>query len=293
MHLGIIDTLLDIATYFTKYIHKDALLYRLNPLTKLTFAVAVVISGMFLSTTTTGKVVFPWTYSLYLFLGVLVIAIIGRVPLVEALKRNWPMVVFFVCTISVLNLFFQNVGLWYATQQHVIYQWGWATLTEESLAFGLGRAFLFLTILLLIIIVLKTTRLSDMAYSLYKVGLPYVVAMIFTTAIRCVSVVTGAFTTVYDAQRARGFDLQKGGLVDRLRHLKNLVIPLLVVIIKTADVMTLVYESRGLDLEKRNRTRLIEVPMRGVDYAIMVASAVFCAVIVIVGLMRGLYWFSV
>ena len=77
-------------------------------------------------------------------------------------------------------------------------------------------------------------------------------------------VVDGLLIT-YNAHRARGMELERGGFRQRIRQWQMLITPLVMVLLKWIDQMTIVFQSRGLDFSTRHRTRLREQPFRWVD----------------------------
>jgi energy-coupling factor transport system permease protein len=70
-----------------------------------------------------------------------------------------------------------------------------------------------------------TTSPDDLGLALEKMGLPYMLSFTFTTAVRLVPTVALEAQTIVDAQRSRGLELDKGGLVNRVRKYIPILIP--------------------------------------------------------------------
>jgi hypothetical protein len=63
------------------------------------------------------------------------------------------------------------------------------------------------------ILLLSTTRVEEVAYALGRVGMPYKAGFTLTLAFRLVPVFFDAALAVVEAQRCRGLEVSRGGLV--------------------------------------------------------------------------------
>src|SRR5207244_1733502 len=68
------------------------------------------------------------------------------------------------------------------------------------------------------ILFLTTTRVEEVAYALGRLGVPYTVGFTLTLSFRLVPVFFDAALAVVQAQRCRGLELGRGGIVARLRR---------------------------------------------------------------------------
>ena len=80
---------------------------------------------------------------------------------------------------------------------------------------------------------------------------PYEFAFAFTTAVRFVPVLAEEAQTIMDAQKARGLELEKGGLLKRIRNYVPVLIPLIVSAIRRSLELRKLW-SHGLGEPQRN-----------------------------------------
>ncbi len=71
-----------------------------------------------------------------------------------------------------------------------------------------------------------TTSPDHLGLALEESRVPYEFAFAFTTAVRFVPVLAEEAQTIMDAQKARGLELEKGGLLKRIRNYVPVLIPL-------------------------------------------------------------------
>lgn len=260
--------ILSLAESLMNYKPSDRFLHRLNPITKFAIFFVVVVGGMYISSPA-----FPWTLSLTMFLALVALSISGGIPLRQELQLRGAYVTAIVLVLFFGNLIFarggesaaaynlENVRV-YLSLPPFIY------VSSVSLNFALGKTLFILNSILIVIILLKSTRLSDLTHSMQTLGVPYPVAMLTSTSLRCVPMVTDGLLIVYNAQRARGLELDKGGFRDRIRQWGTLMQPLMMVLLKWIEQMSIVFQSRGLDFTRRHRTRLRVLPFGPADWLI-------------------------
>jgi energy-coupling factor transport system permease protein len=251
---------LRLAESLLSYQPSDRFLHRLNPLTKLAFLFGVIIAGVFLS----GEDV-PWWVSGGVFLGLAVLCATGGVNLRRELSERWAYVLAIVGVLMIGNLVFaptidsSDVTVYFDLPPFIY-------ITNLTLNFALAKSMFLLCSITAVIMVLKSTRLADLTHALTKVGVPYALAQMAATSLRCIPMVVDGLVIVYNAQRARGLELEGGSAKSRIAGWKTMLSPLFVVLLKWIDLMSLVFQARGLDFSfGKKRTRLREVPFRLVD----------------------------
>lgn len=80
---------------------------------------------------------------------------------------------------------------------------------------------------------------------LRRIGVPtHEMALIVTIALRFIPTLLTEVDTIMRAQRARGVDFRSGGLVQRVRNLQPVLVPLFVVSFRRADELALAMEAR-------------------------------------------------
>jgi len=113
-----------------------------------------------------------------------------------------------------------------------------------------------------------TTSPDDLGLALEESHVPYEFAFAFTTAVRFVPVLAEEAQTIMDAQKARGLELEKGGLMKRIRNYVPVLIPLIVSAIRRSLELAEAMESRAWGATKK-RTNLYVLKLHRGDYALL------------------------
>jgi len=266
----VILNVLGMAESLVSYEPSPRFLHRLNPITKMAMALVVIIGGMYASFPQ-----FPWVINFGIFVVLSLLAMIGGVPLGKEMRLRGGYILAILMVLFLANLIFARGGegvpygirpVTYFAIEPIIY------VTSISVNYALAKTLFILDSIVMVIVFLKSTRLADLSYSMQRVGIPYSVATLIGMTLRCVPMVTGGLLTVYNAQRARGLEMDKGPLGLRLRRWGGLLTPLVLVLMKWVDVMSIVFQSRGLDFSKRRRTRLRLLPFGVADALVTIVS---------------------
>lgn len=96
-----------------------------------------------------------------------------------------------------------------------------------------------------------TTSPEDMGRTLEESGFPADVALSFTLSMRFIPVIADEFQSIFDAQRARGLQLDKGGFTSRLRAFLPILVPLFIEIIRRTYEIADALELRGYGAQPR------------------------------------------
>lgn len=113
-----------------------------------------------------------------------------------------------------------------------------------------------------------TTSPDDLGLALEESRVPYEFAFAFTTAVRFVPVLAEEAQTIMDAQKARGLELEKGGLLKRIRNYVPVLIPLIVSAIRRSLELAEAMESRAWGATKK-RTNLYALKLHRGDYVLL------------------------
>lgn len=211
-----------------------------------------------------------------LALGVLIG--ISKVP-VRFIFRGLKAVVFIILLTFLLNLFmFDGTVLWH---------WKFLTITYE----GLYRScFMALRLILLIIgtsMLTLTTKPMELTDGLEKLlkpfnrfGLPsHEIALMMSIALRFIPTLLEETDKIMKAQQARGADFESGNLVQRVKNMIPILIPLFVGSFRIAQDLALAMEARcyhgGV-----GRTRMKEIVFSRRDGVAGVLLAVFLGIVI-------------
>ena len=252
-----------------QYYPEQSVIHRLDARTKILGTLLYIIE-IFLVNSFTGFGL------VILALGVLIG--ISRVP-VRFIFKGLKAVVFIILLTFVLNLFmFDGTVLWH---------WKFLTITYE----GLYRScFMALRLILLIIgtsmltLTTKPMELTDGLEKLLKpfnrLGLPsHEIALMMSIALRFIPTLLEETDKIMKAQQARGADFESGSLIQRVKNMIPILIPLFVGSFRIAQDLALAMESRcyhgGV-----GRTRMKEIVFSRRDGVAGVLLAVFLGIVI-------------
>ena len=121
---------------------------------------------------------------------------------------------------------------------------------------------------------LLTTSPDDFGQAFEQTGFPHSFSFSLTLATRFVPLIANELQSVYDAQRSRGLEMDKGNPIRRVKNLIPILIPVIVSVIRRSFELAESLSSRGYGVSKK-RTRLYEIKMKLSDYLIFIFTLVF------------------
>ena len=255
-----------------QYFPGNSPVHRLDPRTKLigliVYIVALFTAGSWLS------------YGLvFAFLAGLIA--LSKIP-VKAFVRGMKPLLFILVFTGILNLLF-------TTGEQVLFSFWRITITLE----GVYRAiFMVLRILMLISCtflltyttspIALTDGLESLMNPLKKIGVPvHELAMMMCIALRFIPTLIEETDKIMCAQKARGADFENGNLMQRVRALVPILVPLFISSFRRADELATAMECRcyhGGD--GRTKMKLLRYARR--DYlAFMVCALLLAGVILL------------
>jgi energy-coupling factor transport system permease protein len=278
--VSIVVKYIQLVDYLTKYTPTGGFLYRLNPVTKLVIFGANLILGIYLSSPG-----FSFLAMLFVFMATSIFMAAGGFPFRETIRQQWPLLVLFFSVIFLANTFFGKTQFNpnikpVIISQLVVFGKPWITLSYQGLNDGISVTLFYASVFIAAVALVRTTRVSDLSYSLQRLGLPFSVALILTITIRSVSLVSGKLVTTYNAQRSRGFELEKGWGLKTIRNITTIFRPLVSQLLRTAYDMGTIFQARGLDFSSKKRTRLRPTTYGVADYGIIVVCLAVSAILV-------------
>ena len=214
---------------FGQYYPAKSFVHNMDPRAKLVLVIAYIVA-IFLASN---------FYALAAVTLFLVIAVIfSRVPFGRVL-RSVKMILFVIIFTVILNLFFYSAG----EDAHMIWEWRFLSLSWESV---INMIFLAMRLFLLVmgtsILTLTTTpvALTDGIESLLTplkwIKFPvHELALIMSIALRFIPILIDETNRIIAAQKARGANFEKGGLISRAKAMIPVLIPLLVSAFRRAE----------------------------------------------------------
>ena len=213
----------------------NSVVHRLDPRTKLLLLVAYIVALFVASNWISYAVVF-------VFLAVAIA--LSRIPLKSILSGMKPLIFILIFT-GILNLFF-------TAGETVLVKWWVITITLE----GVVRAiFMVLRILMLITCtflltyttspIALTDGLESLLGPLKKLRLPvHELAMMMCIALRFIPTLIEETDKIMSAQKARGADFESGNLIQRVKALVPILVPLFISSFRRADELATAMECR-------------------------------------------------
>lgn len=156
-----------------------------------------------------------------------------------------------------------------------------------SLGFALTMIIKFVTIILSFLLLLVTTSPDELLQIMECLRLPMEAVMAFSIALRYVPIMIREAELIFDAQKSRGVDFRKGGIIEKLKGYAYLLMPLIAVSTRKAMSMAESMEARGFGAKSR-RTSLKELKMSKEDYVVSIAISLILITMLLFDVYFGL-----
>ncbi len=261
---------------FGQYYENDSFVHKLDPRTKMLLLIAVIVF-IFVSQ---NAVALSLVALLILFS-----VLLSKVPLkmyFKNLKAVFPIIIFTM----IINLFYNASG-------DVLVSFWKLSITTGSLY----RAFYMAARILLLIIasaeLTYTTTPNDLTDAIEKLLSPlkfiglknavHTLAMMMTIALRFIPTLIEETQKIMNAQKARGADLENGKLIDRIKALIPILIPLLISSVRRAYELAEAMECRCYN-GGEGRQRMKQLKYHSNDFIAFAVVVVVCATVVAVNM---------
>lgn len=237
-----------------RYIPGNSIIHRLDPRSKLLAMIIYIVTIFWANNILTNILMFVFT---------MLIVLLSQVKLSFFLNGIKPMIGIILFT-TIFQMLFTHGG-------QTLFKWG---IIEIS-SYGISQAALIFMRFVLIIffstlLTLTTTPLSlaDAVESLLK---PFArfrvpaheIGLMLSLSLRFVPTLMDDTTRIMNAQRARGVDFGEGNLVQKVKSIIPILIPLFASSFKRADALAIAMEARGYQGgDGRSKYRLLEWKMK-------------------------------
>lgn len=228
------------------YLPYNKWLHRLDPRTKMMLAFAVTI------------LVFTANHPLYQAI------ILTAVLLAGAFNRVLSNIKRIRVLILSVSLFSVIVWPFFADGQTPLL----GPVSLEALQYAMTCAFRIVTVMVVGLLFLSTTRTEEMTLGLIRMKLPYNVGFAFSMAVRLIPMILDMTGTIIQAQTSRGLNLQSGSILQRVRKHLPLLIPVFVTTIRSTNRLAMAVESKGFGASP-NRTYFLNLKFERNDFTVM------------------------
>jgi energy-coupling factor transport system permease protein len=205
------------------YLDRDTFVHRLDPRTKM-----LLLLGTFV-------LAFVFLDPLYLAGVMALVLLFGYFAKSLAnLRRIW----FILVAIAIVS-----TVLWalFGSGQTPLFLF----VDREALLYGIAVALRIDITVVAGMIFLSVTRNEEIATGLARLGIPYRFAFAVSTALRLVPTIAASGSTIGQAQRSRGLDLESGNVLERIRNYVPLLVPVFISTIRSTNVFSMALESKG------------------------------------------------
>lgn len=253
-----------------QYYPADSILHRLDPRVKFVGTMVYIVS-LFVFSSWVGYVVAA--------LSLIAMIIISKVPFKFMVKGLKPVMMLLLITMF-FNLIF--------TPGEVIWSFWIIKITREgirmSLKMGVRLVFLIIGASLMTLTTTPnqlTDGLERLMRPLNKIHVPvHEIAMMMSIALRFIPILLEETDKIMKAQMARGADFESGGLVQKVKNMVPLLVPLFVSAFRRANDLAMAMEARcyhGGD----GRTQMKPLVYAGRDYVAYLVMFGYLAVSIV------------
>ena len=215
--------------------------------------------------------------SLLLMVAITVFLVaVSSVPFKMVLKSIKPIAIIVVFT-GILNLF-------YVTGGKTLFEWSFIHITTKGIFTAVFMAVRIICLVVISSLLTYTTTPTMLTDAIERLLSPlkvfkipvHTLAMMMTLALRFIPTLIEEIDRISNAQKARGADLDSGGLIEKVKALIPIIVPLFVSSIRRAYELADAMDCRcyvGGD----GRTRMKQMKLKGSDFVSLLVTAVLIA----------------
>ena len=257
---------------FGQYYPGKSVLHRMDPRMKLILTFGMIIVIFLCKSFLSLALISAFT---------LFAAILSRVPLKMIVKSVKPVFIILIFT-AILNILYTKGG-------EVYFEWWKFTITEKGVNTALFTMIRIVALVVLSSLLTYTTTPTMLTDALERILSPlnvfhikvHTLAMMMTLALRFIPTLIEEIDRIMNAQKARGADLETGGLISRAKALIPIFIPLMVSSFRRAYELAFAMTCRCYT-GGEGRTRMKQMKLSPSDFVcLFVCLAVTAGVIVL------------
>ena len=225
------------------FIKRDSVIHRLNPMTKVVLALAIVLVA-FLG---------PWFWSPAV---IFCITIIPLLQIAKVSREYWNF--FSKVVLPTISILFIMQAVFLPGESKIIFQFLGLEITELSIQMAFRNATRIMTMVSSFTLLLLTTHPSELMSDLTRRGLPGQFAYVIISSLQIIPQMQSKAQTIISAQRSRGLDTQSSFL-KRVGAIVPLVGPLVFGSLVEVEERAIAIEARGFT-STHAKTSLHDMP---------------------------------
>jgi energy-coupling factor transport system permease protein len=217
------------------------------------------------------------------------------------IRRVWIFIFVMASLFSLITFLTGRGGFEFYTSEHVLARWvapftifGWqpaVPVTAERIAYAAAQFLRIMAVASFATVIPYTIDPRAYGVTFHRLGLPDKFAYAIDLSLRFVPTFARDFAITYDAQRARGFELERarGGLLAQIRRLAPLLVPVVIQAIVGGEEIIDAMDLRSFGV--RTRTWLTSLQYHWIDalwIGMSVAVLIGCILLPILG--YGKFW---
>ncbi len=260
-----------------KYRPRNTFIQRLDPRTRFIFLFSIILA-------LTVPEIWDYRIILTLFLISLTLYLLARIEWKD-IRRTWLYIFILVFFIVGLNGVLSGRGGPSSVTDipsPVVFHVGWVPVTVSKIWFALNQVTRMLTMAMPALMLPYTLDPNIYGTAFRRMGVSDKVSFTMDLAFRFLPTFSRDFTTTMDAQRARGYEMDKlkGGLVARIQKLAPLIIPVVMQSTVTGEEVIDAMDLRAFGTKPRSWLKELHYAPR--DYfmiALGVGILIICCVL--------------
>ncbi len=245
----------------------NSVFVKLHPFTKFLILIIFSVAVIFAMTKPYPDLFF----SLFVFIFVLAF-LVESGTLKYLIKSYLVLIIIALIVFLIWWLVFNQVG------NDIIFSFYGFKITYQSLYIGVAKMLGYGAMALFTLLVLMTTRDSEIVEALNQIGLPFRFTFFFSLIFRSLNIMAEDLESIRHAQFARGGGEKTKNIFKRAKDFIALSIPLTALMIKRAVEMGTALEARGFSKAGKLSKPVIAVKPSFVD-AILIAVSIIALII--------------
>ncbi len=252
-----------------KYLPLNSIIHHMDPRAKIGAMLLMMIA-----------IFIPAGYIGYFVIGAIVIAtaLLAKLKLSFLWRAMKPML-FMLLFLLIINLLVIKEGEVFLTV------FGFSFYTEAI--FQTLYIVIRLALMIMITTILTATTkpleltlgIEDLLKPFQVIHVPaHEIAMMISIALRFIPTLIEETQRIMKAQASRGVDMEEGSLMEKVKAILSLIVPLFVSAFQRAEDLAYAMEARGY-IPNRPRTRYKQFKMQGIDYVLLL-----CTVLILAGM---------
>ena len=265
-----------------QYLPVDSIVHRMDPRTKITVMLLMVIAITFNTSYTANVLLLAISF---------VFVIISNVPVGYILSGIKPAIPLIIVLALMQLLFYGEQYVPTGMVSVTLFKWGIIHITNGSVQLVIVSTLRFLQLMFLASLLTNTSTtaelthgMEDMLRPFSRIGVPgHELSLVFTIALRFVPILAEQLEIVMKAQASRGADLgskSKLQFIKTARLMTALVVPLFIDALRRAEDLILAMEARCY-IGGKNRSHIVQLHFNRVDIIAMVSVLIFAVLMVV------------